>query len=146
MRIPRRHFVQLTLGAAAPPALSRMAWAQAYPSRPITMVVPFAPGGASDVIGRILAPKMRASLGQSIVIENVAGAGGSLSTGRVARAAPDGYTFIVGNVGTQVTNGQVYDLKYEMISSRSYWSRRSRSSSLQRRPCRRLTSRDLSLG
>lgn len=116
MRIPRRHFVQLTLGAAAPPALSRVAWAQAYPSRPITMVVPFAPGGASDVIARILAPKMRASLGQSIIIENVAGAGGSLSTGRVARAAPDGYTFIVGNVGTQVTNGAVYDLKYDLLN------------------------------
>ncbi len=93
-----------------------MAWAQAYPSRPITMAVPFAPGGASDVIGRILAPGMRASLGQSVIIENVAGAGGSISTGRVARAAPDGYTFIVGNVGTQVTNGAVYDLKYHVLN------------------------------
>jgi tripartite-type tricarboxylate transporter receptor subunit TctC len=80
------------------------------------LVVPFAPGGANDVIGRVLAPKMRASLGQSIIIETVAGAGGSVGTGRVARAAPDGYTFIVGNVGTHVTNGAVYELKYDVLN------------------------------
>jgi tripartite-type tricarboxylate transporter receptor subunit TctC len=114
--LPRRRFLQLAASAAALRAVSRVAWAQSYPSRLITIVVPFAAGGASDVIGRILAPRMRASLGQAIIIENVAGAGGSLGTGRVARAAPDGYTFIVGNVGTHVTNGAVYELKYDVLS------------------------------
>jgi tripartite-type tricarboxylate transporter receptor subunit TctC len=113
---PRRRFLHLAAGAAALPAWSRIAGAQAYPSRPITLVVPFAPGGANDVIGRILAPRMRASLGQTIIIENVAGASGSLGTGRVARAAPDGYTFIIGNVGTHVINGAVYGLKYDVLN------------------------------
>jgi tripartite-type tricarboxylate transporter receptor subunit TctC len=116
MKLPRRKFLHLAAGVAALPAVSRIARAQAYPSRPITLVVPFAPGGANDVIGRVLAPKMRASLGQSIIIETVAGAGGSVGTGRVARAAPDGYTFIVGNVGTHVTNGAVYELKYDVLN------------------------------
>jgi tripartite-type tricarboxylate transporter receptor subunit TctC len=112
----RRQFLHLAAGSAALPAVSRIAWAQDYPSRPITMVVPFAPGGASDVIGRILAPKMRAPLGQPIVIETVAGASGSLGTGRVSRAAPDGYTFIAGNVGTHAINGAVYALKYDVLN------------------------------
>jgi tripartite-type tricarboxylate transporter receptor subunit TctC len=112
----RRQFLHLAAGAAALPALSRIAWAQAYPSRPITLVVPFAPGGANDVIGRILAPGMRASLGQTIIIENVAGASGSLGTGRVARAAPDGYTLVVGYWGTHVANGAVYQLKYDVLN------------------------------
>jgi tripartite-type tricarboxylate transporter receptor subunit TctC len=112
----RRQFLHLAVGSAALPAVSRIAWAQDYPSRPITMVVPFAPGGANDVIGRILAPKMRAPLGQSIVIETVAGASGSLGTGRVARAAPDGYTFIVGNGGTHAINGAVYALRYDVLN------------------------------
>ena len=85
--------------------VSQIASAQTYPARPITLVIPFAPGGANDVIGRVLAPRMRASLGQPIIIETVAGAGGSLGTGRVARAAPDGYTVIVGNGGTHAING-----------------------------------------
>jgi tripartite-type tricarboxylate transporter receptor subunit TctC len=112
----RRQFLHLAAGSAALPAVSRIAWAQDYPTRPITMVVPFAPGGANDVIGRILAPKMRTPLGQTIVIETVAGASGSLGTGRVARAAPDGYTFIVGNGGTHAINGAVYALKYDVVN------------------------------
>src|SRR5271170_7206556 len=112
----RRQFLRLVAGTAALPAVSRIAGAQAYPSRPITLVVPYAPGGANDVIGRILAPGMRASLGQTIIIETVAGASGSLGTGRVARAAPDGYTFIVGNVGTHAINGAVYELKYDVLN------------------------------
>jgi tripartite-type tricarboxylate transporter receptor subunit TctC len=110
MKLPRRQFLHLAAGVAALPAVSRIARAQAYPSRPITLVVPIAPGGANDVIGRILAPGMKASLGQTIIIENVTGASGSLGTGRVARAAPDGYTLIVGNVGTHAINGAVYDV------------------------------------
>jgi tripartite-type tricarboxylate transporter receptor subunit TctC len=117
MKLPhRRRFLHLAAVTAALPVASRVAWAQAYPSRSITLVVPYAPGGANDVIGRILAPRMKASLGQSIIIETVAGAGGSLGTGRVARAAPDGYTFIVGNGGTHAYNGAVYDLKYDVLN------------------------------
>ena len=72
--------------------LPRIARAQAYPARPVTMVVAFGPGGPSDVIARILADSMRTSLGQPVVVENIAGASGTIGVGRVARAAPDGYT------------------------------------------------------
>ena len=116
MSIPRRHFLQLASGAAALPAVSRIAWAQAYPSRPITLVVPFAAGGALDVIARILAPRMRASLGQTIIIENVTGASGSLGVGRAARAASDGYTLVIGAWDTHVANGAVYALKYDVLN------------------------------
>jgi len=77
-------------------ACSAFAQAQTYPSRPITLVVPFPPGGSTDAAARIMAERMRATLGQSVVIENVGGAGGSIGVGRVARAAPDGYTFDIG--------------------------------------------------
>src|SRR4030088_3109389 len=86
MKLPRRSFLQLAGGAAALP--SRMAWAQTYPARPITMIVPASAGGPTDAIGRIMAERMRVSLGQTVVIENVSGAGGSIGVGRVARAAP----------------------------------------------------------
>jgi tripartite-type tricarboxylate transporter receptor subunit TctC len=78
------------------------AQAQTYPSRPITLVVPFPPGGSTDAAARIMAERMRATLGQSVVIENVGGAGGSIGVGRVARAAPDGYTFDIGQWDTHV--------------------------------------------
>jgi tripartite-type tricarboxylate transporter receptor subunit TctC len=90
------------------------AGAQVYPSRPITMIVPFAVGGPLDVVGRIMAEAMRASLGQPIVIENVAGAGGSIGVGRLVRAAPDGYTIGIGNDGTNVFNGAMYPLPYDL--------------------------------
>ena len=96
MRIPRRRFLRLAAGAAALPAVSRIAWAQVYPSRPITMIVPSPAGSASDTIGRLVAERMRGSLGQPIIIENVSGADGSIGTGRVARARPDGYTIELG--------------------------------------------------
>jgi tripartite-type tricarboxylate transporter receptor subunit TctC len=73
------------------PSFSRVARAQAYPARPITMIAPFAAGGPTDVIGRVVAERMRRSLGQPVVIENVTGAEGSIGTGRVARAKVDGY-------------------------------------------------------
>jgi len=92
------------------------ALAQVYPVRPITMVVPFAAGGPTDMIGRILAERMRVSLGQPIVVENVAGAGGSLGVGRVARAAPDGYTLVVGIQNTHALNGIVYTLAYDPVN------------------------------
>jgi tripartite-type tricarboxylate transporter receptor subunit TctC len=92
---PRRRFLRLAAGTAVLPAVSRVAWAQAYPTRPITMIVAFAAGSGADVAGRIIAERMRERLGQSIIIENIAGADGSIGTGRAARAKPDGYTILV---------------------------------------------------
>jgi tripartite-type tricarboxylate transporter receptor subunit TctC len=116
MNRPRRRFLQLAAGAAALPALSRAARAQAYPTRPITMVVPFAAGGPTDVIGRVLTERMRALLGQPVIVENTAGAAGNLGVGRVARASPDGYTIVVGFVGTHVFNGAMYPLQYDVLN------------------------------
>jgi tripartite-type tricarboxylate transporter receptor subunit TctC len=89
--------------------------AQAFPSRPITMIVPLATGGSTDVIGRIVAEGMRATLGQPVIVENVTGAGGTLGVGRVARAAPDGYTISLGQWGTNMANGAIYPLQYDII-------------------------------
>ena len=87
---------------------------KAYPSRQITMIVPFAAGGPADTVARIMAERMRASLGQPVIIENVAGAGGSIGVGRIARAAPDGYTFGMGISSTQVVNPVIYSLPYDV--------------------------------
>jgi tripartite-type tricarboxylate transporter receptor subunit TctC len=101
-------FIASLLGASG-------AFAQTYPSRPITIVVPFAAGGSGDTIARILADHMRTQLGQTIVVENVSGAAGSIGTGRVARSAPDGYTIVSGNWPTHVLNGAVYSLNYDVL-------------------------------
>ena len=114
MMLLRRRFLHLAAGAAALPITSRFAGAQSYPSRQITMIVPFAAGGPADTVGRILAERMRTSLGQTIVIENVPGAGGSIGVGRIARAAPDGYTFGMGISSTQVVNPVIYSLPYDV--------------------------------
>ena len=87
--------------------------AQTYPSRSITLIVPFPPGGSTDTIARIMAERMRASLGQPVIIENVGGAGGSIAVGRLARAAPDGYTFDIGQWDTHV-GGIIYNLNYDL--------------------------------
>jgi tripartite-type tricarboxylate transporter receptor subunit TctC len=92
------------------------AGAQVYPARPLTMVVPFAAGGPNDAISRTLAARMHASLGQPIMIENVDGSAGSIGTGRLARAAPDGYTLGIGYWGTHVANGALYALSYDVLS------------------------------
>ncbi|MDP3074725.1 tripartite tricarboxylate transporter substrate-binding protein, partial [Bradyrhizobium sp.] len=89
------------------------AQAQGYPTRPITLIVPFPPGGSTDAAARILAERMRVPLGQPIVIENVGGAGGSIGVGRVARAAPDGYTFDIGQWDTHV-GSIIYKLDYDL--------------------------------
>ena len=89
--------------------------AQSYPSRPITMVVPFAAGGPVDTVARILSEPMRASLGQSIIVENTTGAAGSIAVGRVARAAADGYTLSIGHWSTHVVNGAIYTLQYDLL-------------------------------
>jgi tripartite-type tricarboxylate transporter receptor subunit TctC len=90
---------------------SRFANAQSYPSRPITVVVPFPAGGPTDTLARFLAERMRASLGQPIIIENVSGAAGSIGVGRVARATPDGYTLVIGIWSTHVVNAAIYSLQ-----------------------------------
>jgi tripartite-type tricarboxylate transporter receptor subunit TctC len=90
--------------------------AHAYPSRPITLVVPYAAGGSSDTIARIVADGMRASLGQPVIIENIAGASGSIGIGRVARAVADGYTIGLGGSTTNVANGAVLALSYDVLS------------------------------
>jgi tripartite-type tricarboxylate transporter receptor subunit TctC len=105
MKIPRRQFLHLAAGAAALPAVSRIARAQSYPTRPMTMVVPYSAGGPTDTIARIVAERMRASLRQVILVENTTGAAGTIGVGRVARAAPDGYTISIGHWGTHVVNG-----------------------------------------
>jgi tripartite-type tricarboxylate transporter receptor subunit TctC len=89
--------------------------AQPYPSRPITIVVPFAAGGPTDTLARILSERMRQSLGQTIIIENTTGAAGSIGVGRVVRAAPDGYTVGIGHWSTHVVNGAIYPLTYDML-------------------------------
>ena len=89
--------------------------AQSYPSKPVTIVVPFAAGGPADTLARMLGERMKASLGQSIVVENVAGAAGSIGVGRVVRAAPDGHTIGIGHLGTHVFNGALYNLAYDLV-------------------------------
>jgi tripartite-type tricarboxylate transporter receptor subunit TctC len=101
---------------AAGLSLAGDAMAQPYPSRPITLIVPFAPGGPADVIARTVAERMRVSLAQPIIVENVTGAGGSLGTGRVAHAVGDGYTIMIGNWSTHVANGVLYSLQYDLQS------------------------------
>jgi tripartite-type tricarboxylate transporter receptor subunit TctC len=89
--------------------------AQSFPTRPVTIVVPFAAGGPVDTMARVLGDRMRVTLGQQVIIEDVAGAGGSVGVGRVARAAPDGYTLSMGHWSTHVVNGAIYDLPYDLL-------------------------------
>jgi tripartite-type tricarboxylate transporter receptor subunit TctC len=90
--------------------------AESYPSRPLTMIVPFAAGGPTDVLARIMAEGMRASLGQNVLIENVTGAAGSIGVGRAVRASPDGYTLSIGHWSTHVINGAIYNLPYDLLT------------------------------
>jgi tripartite-type tricarboxylate transporter receptor subunit TctC len=116
MPFQRRQFLHLAAGAAALPAVSRKAWAQTYPTRPITIVVPFAPGGATDTIARTMAERMKSSLGQPVIVENVTGAGGTIAVGRVARAAPDGYTLGIGTNNSYVMAGATFALPYDLLN------------------------------
>jgi len=92
-----------------------VAHADTFPSRPITIIVPFAAGGPSDAMARILAERLRLSLGQVVLIENVTGAGGSIGVGRAVHAAADGYTISFGHLGTHVCNGAIYKLSYDLV-------------------------------
>src|SRR5262249_39564594 len=90
--------------------------ADAYPSKPITIIVPFAPGGATDVLPRLFAERMQTEIGAPVVIENVSGAGGTIGMNRAAHAAPDGYTIVCGNWTTFVSNGAVYTPSYDVVN------------------------------
>ena len=107
---------RLVLAAIIAAAGVTSAAAQTFPTRTITMVVPFAAGGPTDTIARIVAEGMRQSLGQTVIIENTTGAAGSLGVGRVARAAPDGYTIGIGHWSTHVVNAAVYPLQYDVLN------------------------------
>src|SRR5258708_21226129 len=103
MKLPRRKFLHLAAGIVALPALSRVARAQAYPTRPVRLVIPFPPGGAFDAVGRPWADKMKPLLG-TMVVENIGGGGSSLGAAAVARARPDGYTILLGGTQTHVND------------------------------------------
>lgn len=108
MKLPRRRFLRLVASAAALPAVSRFAWAQAYPSRPVRVIVPYAPGGPTDVCARLIAQKLSERLGKQFYVENVAGAGGNIGTGQAARASADGYSILI-TVNSHVINPTLYD-------------------------------------
>ncbi len=107
---------KLVLAVFAALAFGHAALANNYPSRPITIIVPFSAGGPSDAMARILAERMKATLGEAVLIENVTGAGGSIGVGRAVRSPPDGYTISFGHLGTHVANGAIYKLGYDLVT------------------------------
>ena len=115
MKLPRRQFLHLAAGAAALPAVSRIARAQAYPARPVRIIVGFAPGGGADIAARLMGQWLSQRVGQQFVIENRPGAGGNLATEAVVRAPPDGYT--LGLVGAaNAINATLYEkLNFDFI-------------------------------
>src|SRR5271169_5542846 len=116
MKLPRRQFLRLAASSAIFPAVTRLAVADTYPSRPVSIVVPFPAGGPTDTLGRILAERMTRSLGQSVIIENLTGAAGTVGSAHVARAAPDGYTLILGHWQTHVINGATFSLSFNVVN------------------------------
>jgi tripartite-type tricarboxylate transporter receptor subunit TctC len=115
MTLRRRTFL-LSLAAGAAALVSRNAWAQTYPARPVTMVVPFPAGGPTDTVARIFGEHLRQTLGQSVIIENVGGAGATLGVSRVIRAAPDGYTLSAGNSTSHVGGPAIYPFQYNILA------------------------------
>jgi tripartite-type tricarboxylate transporter receptor subunit TctC len=114
MKLARRKFLHLAAGTVSLPAVSHLATAQTFPTRPITIVVGYAAGGPTDTVARILAERMKAVLGQPVLVENTTGAGGSIAVGRVVRAAPDGYTVSMGDMGNYIANQAFYPLQYDL--------------------------------
>ena len=116
MRLPRRKFLHLAAGAAALPAMPRFAWAQAYPTRPVRIIVGFAAGGATDILARLLGQVLSERLGQQFVIENRTGAATNIATEAVVRAPPDGYTLLL-VVPANAISATLYDnLNFNFIS------------------------------
>src|SRR5207248_5596063 len=115
MKLRRRTFLQLAAAAGAISVSSRMARAQTFPARAITIVVPFPAGGPTDTLGRVLADRMRNALGQSVIIENLTGAAGTIGSAHVARSPPDGYTLILGHWQTHVVNGATFTLPFDVV-------------------------------
>lgn len=107
---------KMLLAIVAALAFGGAALAENYPSHPITIIVPFAAGGPSDAMARILAERMKVTLGEAVLIENVTGAGGSIGVGRAVRSPPDGYSISFGHLGTHVANGAVYKLGYDLVA------------------------------
>jgi tripartite-type tricarboxylate transporter receptor subunit TctC len=116
MHPPRRRLLTLAAGSAALAALAERASAQTYPSRPVTMIVPASAGGPTDAIARVMSERMTGHLGGTVLVDNVAGAGGSIGVGKVARSAPDGYTLGIGQWSHYVLNGATYDLQYDLLA------------------------------
>jgi tripartite-type tricarboxylate transporter receptor subunit TctC len=115
MTFPLLRYSSAAFAVAALAAATVVAFAQTYPSRPVTVIVPFAAGGPTDVLARIITDKMQAPLGQPIVVEDMGGAGGGIAATRVARAAPDGYTLEIGNNGSNLLVGALYSLPVDII-------------------------------
>ena len=108
MKLPRRNFLHLAAGAAALPTVSRVAWAQAYPSRPVRIIVTFAPAGSSDIVARLIGQWLSERLGQQFVIDNRPGGGGNIGTEVVVRVPADGYTLLLAT-GANAINATLYD-------------------------------------
>src|SRR5262245_53753802 len=113
----RKHSRRLVLAVFATLALAGPATAQNFPSRPVTIIVPFSAGGPSDAMARILAEHMKVTLGEAVLVENVTGAGGSIGVGRAAKARADGYTISFGHLGAHVANGAIYRLNYDLVAA-----------------------------
>jgi tripartite-type tricarboxylate transporter receptor subunit TctC len=117
MKLRRREFLRLALGSAALPAISRVAMGQTYPTRPVRIIVGFPPGGAADIVARVMAQRLQERLGQPFVVENRPGAGTNVATETVVRAAPDGHTLLLATVSNAI-NTTLYDkLNFEFIGS-----------------------------
>ena len=108
MKLPRRQFLHLAAGAAALPAVSRVAWAQAYPARPVRIIVGFAPGGPTDIVARLMGQWLSERIGQPFIIDNRAGAGGNIATEAVVKAPPDGYTLLLVSTANTI-NATLFD-------------------------------------
>jgi tripartite-type tricarboxylate transporter receptor subunit TctC len=116
MKLPRRTVLHLAAGAAALPLAPRLVWAQTYPARPVHLVVPVPPGGAADFIARVIGAKLADAFGQPVVINNQGGAGGTIATTEVAKAAPDGYTLLLNSITTHGIGPHLYtNLPYDPV-------------------------------
>src|SRR6516164_3624816 len=116
MALPRRNVLRLAAGAAGIALTSRLARAQTFPTRTITIVVPFPAGGPTDTLGRILADRMKTALEQAVIIENLTGAAGTIGSNHVARSSPDGYTLVLGHWQTHVVNGATFSLQFDVVN------------------------------